>query len=339
MISSSLSELSEDKRLLVRIATQRINDIANNLLLKSREAGGRPDNEPLPKTSNILLEVTMITSILDSIVSETRAKLGERSNLEIQTHLEDGYGLFAMIDPSEFARVISNLLNNSIEAIPEAGRIKVEIRGYENSILVSIIDNGRGMSKEVLKRIGEKGLTFGKEGTRSGSGLGLYHAKQTVESAKGSIEFESQLDQGTMVTIKLPRAMAPEWFVEELQLPCGSTLVSIDDDESIHQIWAKRLSDLEDVSPNIKHLTFTSTCEFEAWLSANKRDQVQYLVDYEFLGKNENGLDLIESTGIQGNSILVTSRFEEAEVCKRAKALGVQIIPKGFAPCVPIVIS
>jgi signal transduction histidine kinase len=339
LVSSSLTEVGEDKRLLLRTATQRINDIANNLLQKSKEKSSHIKTVDSNCHPSDQTEPAMICSILDSIISETRAQLGDRSNLEIQTHVEDGYGLFALIDPSEFARVISNLLNNSIEAMPEAGRITVEIRGYQHSIVVSIIDNGRGMPKEVLKRIGEKGFTFGKEGTRSGSGLGLYHARQTVESAKGSIEFDSQLDQGTMVTIKLPRAIAPEWFVEGLQLSRGSTLVSIDDDESIHQIWAKRLSDLKEEYPSIKHLTFTSTCEFEAWLSVNTPSQVQFLVDYEFLGKNENGLDLIESTGIQGNSILVTSRFEEAEVCKRAKALGVRIIPKGFAPCVPIVIS
>src|SRR5262249_26315782 len=64
-----------------------------------------------------------------------------------------------------------------------------------------------------------------------------------------------------------------------------------------------------------------------------------FLVDFEFLGFDIVGLDIIENLGIQSRSILVTSHYEEMKLRIRCEHLGVQLIPKGMAGFVPITIE
>lgn len=135
----------------------------------------------------------------------------------------------------------------------------------------------------------------------------------------------------------LPRAETPKWFVDRIKLRADHRLVSVDDDQTIHQVWRGRLSSVG--FPASKHSSFSSTDVFQNWVRATDLTNVVILVDYEFLGQLQNGLDLIEKTGIASKAILVTSRYEEPKVRARAEATGVRIIPKALAPFVPIEIE
>ena len=64
-----------------------------------------------------------------------------------------------------------------------------------------------------------------------------------------------------------------------------------------------------------------------------------FLMDYEISGSTESGLDLIETLGIQKQSILVTSRYEEKNIRERCESLGVRLIPKSMSGFVPIEIT
>ena len=63
------------------------------------------------------------------------------------------------------------------------------------------------------------------------------------------------------------------------------------------------------------------------------------LIDYELLGFVETGLDLIEKLNLRDQAILVTSRYEESKIREKAKDMGIKIIPKSFAPYIPITIE
>ena len=65
---------------------------------------------------------------------------------------------------------------------------------------------------------------------------------------------------------------------------------------------------------------------------------MSYLVDLEFLNWNHDGLDLIRETGIQNNSILVTSHFNEVDVQKKSMELNIKIIPKELASEIKILL-
>lgn len=108
---------------------------------------------------------------------------------------------FAKIEPVLFKRVISNLLNNSIEALSDHGKIILNLERRGANLVISIEDTGKGIPKEVLPTLSQRGVSFAKE---HGSGIGLYQAKKAVHSWNGTFEISSELGSGTKVEILLP---------------------------------------------------------------------------------------------------------------------------------------
>ncbi len=330
MVTSSLTEMPEAKRLIVRNATQRINDIANGLLQKSKNI----ENSVI---SGAARDPVMLIALLDSIVSEKRTQFREKIDVEIEGNLVKGYGLFSNIDPAELSRVISNLINNSIEAFENGkGRVRVSIQASTDSAMIIIEDNGKGIPPHILTRLGEEGITHGKEGTQSGSGLGVSHARRTIEGAGGKFAISSSVGKGTKATLTLPKCDSPNWFVERILICPNQIVVSVDDDQSIHQIWAGRFASSLAIESFPRHVKFTSLDEFEGWVKANRCTSDRYLIDYEFLGQDGNGLEIIERLQIQAQSILVSSRYEEPQIQIAAQKLKLKILPKNLAHIVPI---
>jgi len=281
----------------------------------------------------------MLFSVLDSILSEKRVQFRDKVSFQIRGSLEEGYGLFSIVEPSELARAVSNLINNSVEALPGSGLVSIQLKADDEFNKITIQDNGRGIPPEVLSKLGARGVTHGKENTESGSGLGIYHAKEFAEKAGGHFQIESALGQGTSVTLALPKTKAPWWFLERLKIASNQTIVSLDDDQTIHQIWDGRIKSSVSSTTAIEFLSFSSSAPLEEWLGKNRDKKILFLVDYQFLQSDKNGLDVIEHLDIAKQSVLVTSRFDEPQVRERAKSLGVKILPKGLAPFVPFSIE
>jgi signal transduction histidine kinase len=81
------------------------------------------------------------------------------------------------------------------------GTVKIDIASSPEApgLRVSIQDQGRGIPSEILPRLGELGFTFKKPG---GSGLGLHHAKTTLERFGGSLQIKSSLGVGTLIALE-----------------------------------------------------------------------------------------------------------------------------------------
>ena len=288
MIISSLDEVSEEKRFVLRSAFQRINDITNHLQQKGKSASNaRPGSS------------FMLIAAIDKLISEKRMQYRERLNIQIRGDLDEGYGLFSSIDPVEFARVLSNLINNSAEALVSGGQVVIRITSDRDCSLISISDNGVGIPMEILNQLGRPGVTYGKVGrSYGGSGLGIYHAKRTVEDAGGSMVIESKVGVGTLVKIRLPKEKAPSWFVKSLDVNVEGTVVSLDDDQTIHQVWSRRLSAEDSRSSRFtgEHIILSSIGEFRDWYANHRRVHSLYLIDFEFLKEKENGLYLGENS-------------------------------------------
>lgn len=341
-ILGKFNNLPEAERILIRTAVNRIKDIANNLIEKNREI--KVSEQTLissdQKNGSESISSQLLFSLVDPLISEKRMQFRAKSGVEIDTIVDSSsYGLFGRVSPSDFQRILSNLINNGVEAIDNDGRVTVFITHGNSKIHIIVQDNGRGIPAEIVPKIGQRGKTYGKDG---GSGLGLFHARTTVESWGGNLDVSSQLaphpEQGTTVTLTIPMAERPDFFVTALKLTRGSTVVVLDDDPSIHGIWRSRFGIYEKEKNGIKVHHFSTPDEIIQFAkkSANNGDMTTYLTDYELLGHNQNGLDLIEQLGIGQQSILVTSRFEEKSIVERAERLGVKLIPKSMAGLVPI---
>lgn len=335
MIVGGLNHLPEEKRLLIRNSVQRINDIANNLLEQSRF---KKDINLVRDTKSVL-----ISPIIDSLLSEKRAQFHGKGGIKIESDFHDGYGLFSNIDVIEFKRVLSNLINNSIEAFSiSGGVVKVNLSRVNDEVQITIIDNGKGIPKSVLKRIGEKGVSFGKDSINSGHGLGVFHAKSTIESFLGKLTIDSVEGIGTTVKINLPLAQPSQWFVKHIALKPNQKIIILDDDVSIHSLWENRFNNIDVKKGEIEIINFTSENELKDWLFKFGDKEINnyiFLIDYEFLGQEKSGIDLIKELNINSISILVTSRYEEKSVLEKCEDLGVKLIPKSMAGVVPILIE
>ncbi len=335
MVLGSLDGIAEEKRLIIRNATQRINDIANNLLQRSKKPQ-LAENTAVHTVASprVTPEPLMLVALLDTIVSEKRLQYRDRMGIDIHADLRSGYGIFVNVAGSELARAISNLVNNSVEAFEESGNIVISVARVDSTATITVADNGKGIPAEVLARLGDRGLSHGKSAMESGTGLGFYHARSVVEAGGGRVAVESRVGNGTTVTFSLPIVPAPSWFVEKLILPAGSKLISADDDQTIHQVWRERLTGLP--GNGVEHIMFSSATALDEFARSPEAANAIFLIDYEFIGQRLTGLDVIDQTGIASRSILVTSRYDERYVRSRAEALGVWILPKALAPIVPI---
>ena len=333
--TQDLSHLPEAKRAMIRSAIGRIQDIANSLLSRRRlDAGASLPTEAGPADEP--RDAYLLSSLIERVIAEKRLLMPRSSGITIDLEAErGGYGIFAVVQPAEFERVVSNLLNNSLEAIDSGGTIAVRVGREDGRVLVDVQDNGRGIPAFVLARLGRSGGSFGKLG---GTGLGLHHARSRAEEWGGRIEVRSNVGEGTTVSLSLPEATPPGWFVPHLRIDSAAPVVILDDEPSIHQVWESRLGGMLS-ELNLVHLKTAS--ELRAWLAANQQGarNAVFLVDHDLEGSRENGLGLIEALGLTKQAILVTGRFEDKAILAECRRLRVRLIPKTLVPFVPITLG
>ncbi len=336
------SLIPEKSRVLLRSALSRTRDIASSLSIKSTEYLKQPDarieltESTEPAESNAeSFKVHLLAGLVDSLLSEKRAEYRLYEEIEIRGDLTpSAYGLFARLHSGALKRVLSNLINNSVESIQGKGSISLRLSKAEEWAEIEITDTGCGIAPDRMTEIFKQGVSFGKT---AGLGLGLFHAKDQIESLGGKISIRSVLGAGTQVVLTLPLHSPPSWFAESLSLFGINRVVVLDDDPSIHELWRYRLKNL-DLDDPITEDHFERGADFERWMLSHcgRPERTVYLIDYELLGENETGLDWIERLELRSSAYLITSRFEEEHLIRRCEQLGVKLIPKNLAGWVPI---
>ncbi|EDL64290.1 ATP-binding protein [Bacillus sp. SG-1] len=104
-------------------------------------------------------------------------------------------------DEKHLKQVLINLIKNAMEAMPAGGEVTVKAEmGEEDTVLLSIRDEGEGISKENLEQLGTPFHTTKSDGT----GLGLMVSFKIIEEHSGTIRYDSVEGQGTTVSITLP---------------------------------------------------------------------------------------------------------------------------------------
>lgn len=332
-----VSQLPEGSRALIMGAIDRIRDIANNLLdesragLLGRAAGDSPRTAEAPSACQL-------ASLVGPIISEKRLSFRDHAGVTIEASLgAPSYGLFATVQPGGFKRVLSNLINNAVEALePSGGLVSVSLSAEADAVSIKVSDNGKGIPPQLLAKLGQRGETHGKKG---GFGLGLHHAMASVESWGGRLELRSEVGRGTTVAIVLPKAPPPGWFVPELALSPGRTVVILDDEDGIHALWRERLGPPGSAG-QLRQVHLSTAAALREWVRENPEpsSRALYLLDYELAGQRTDGLSLAAELGIAGRAILVTARSEDPAIMAGCRTLGVRLIPKALAGFVPVAV-
>ena len=136
--------------------------------------------------------------------------------------------------------VVMNLIFNALDALPQGGCIRVKTWNHDDWVFCAVADDGVGMDDEVRRRALEPFFTTkGPQGT----GLGLSVANSIVQRHGGELSLRSNDGKGTVVTLRLPRALVDATAVEPAPTLAGSTLriLVVDDEQAVREVLTDSL--------------------------------------------------------------------------------------------------
>lgn len=136
--------------------------------------------------------------LIDNIISLLDAQ-AIINNVQIIIELEENIPSI-YCDENQLKQVFINIMKNAIEAMPNGGNLIIQSNAQNNKILVRFKDQGCGISSEQIPKLGEPFFTTKEKGT----GLGLMVSYNIIEAHKGTMFIESELGQGTTISITLP---------------------------------------------------------------------------------------------------------------------------------------
>ncbi len=147
----------------------------------------------MPKARNEEVEIVKKLKNVTSLFENEK-------NIDISLNLNEIKELYIIADKEQVSRVFINLVKNAVQAIPEnrKGKIKIQLKKFENRAVITIEDNGEGIAEEQKKHLFEPSFTT----KTTGMGIGLAIVKNIVTAAGGNIRFESSKNKGTVFFVE-----------------------------------------------------------------------------------------------------------------------------------------
>lgn len=179
--------ITEQQRTYIDISLSelhRAQDIINDYLSLAK---------PNDKGSHLVNISEELSKTIELMTSYTNIK-----NIEINSIIEPD--LFIKGNADEIKQVFINIIKNGIEAMKQRGRLIISAFSANRLVIIKISDNGEGMTKEHLSRVGTPFYSTKDKGT----GIGLTISFQIIEQLKGKVSVESELGLGTTFIIILP---------------------------------------------------------------------------------------------------------------------------------------
>lgn len=142
-------------------------------------------------------DILDINLLIEDVIDNFKLLLKERKIKLIYNNNEDE--IFINADYNRLIQVFINIVKNSIEAVGNNGKIKIQLIQLEDIIRIEIHDNGEGISEEDLKKLKQPFFTTKQNGT----GLGVALSSEIIEAHGGKLEYKSILGKGTTVIVTL----------------------------------------------------------------------------------------------------------------------------------------
>ena len=333
LIEAGVNEkrIPEEYRIDLREAVEKINDIMADLLLRYR-----PNADDASESK----QLTIMSTVLTQLISEKRMAFHSKSIEIKEDFAPDSLFAFVNIQRTQVNRALSNLMNNASQAFDgNPGVVTLKLSCDNEFVYVSVCDNGKGMSAQMLEKINNK-IAF-TEGKKDGHGIGLGQVRDTLERNHAKMNIESEVGKGAQFTLVFSKKQPPAWAIDRIQVKPHDFVLILDDDKSIHGAWDLRFKSLSKQCPSLKFHHFfigEELLKFLPTLSEEDKEHLLLLTDYELLNQKETGISVIEQSKIK-RSILVTSHYVKREIQNKVVLLGVKLLPKKLVSHVPIVIQ
>jgi signal transduction histidine kinase len=183
------SELSgeQQKRLAGNIyrSSRQIKDLLQELLEVSR-ASAKP------------AETYRLTDLVNS-AADSIERVAQNQNVRVELQIDETAEVLA--DHDRLVRVFLNIMNNSLDAMPNGGTLKITDSRDSQSIVVHLEDTGAGINQELWPKLFQPFASFGK---KNGLGLGLALSRQTVLEHNGELWADRDAKSGARFHIRLP---------------------------------------------------------------------------------------------------------------------------------------
>jgi putative PEP-CTERM system histidine kinase len=177
-------EFRNDALKIVQQSVNKVNSLCGHLSMLSQK-----------------IELKKVETDLNELMASSLACLNGSNAVSILKDLQPVPKV--MIDPEQVQKVMMNLILNANEALGNGGEIRVATQKSDGWAIVSVRDNGCGMTKEFI----EKSLFRPFKTTKKqGMGIGLFQSKMIIEAHQGRIEVESEEGKGTTFRVFLPMA-------------------------------------------------------------------------------------------------------------------------------------
>lgn len=143
-----------------------------------------------------------VIDLRDLVTSGMERLDDERARRVVVVSDDASHLVFA--DGARLDRAITNLVTNALKYSPDDSVVEVQIRRERDAVEITVTDRGFGIAPEELDRLFDRHYRATSGRKKRGFGLGLYIAKQVVESHRGTIRVESALGEGTSFRLAIP---------------------------------------------------------------------------------------------------------------------------------------
>ena len=239
------------------------------------------------KIDSTPVATTDISKEASKLIALKKLEYSKNHLIKFESDIESG--LMSLLNGDELKTILSNLINNSIDARKINSNLTISLlaRRLHDKAIIRVKDNGSGIPQELLGRV----FNYGVTSKSKGKGCGLSHAKETIVSWGGEITINSIENQFTEVTI---------------------TLI---DDQPLNLKYWKGMANAK----KIGFKGYSNSADFFANLP-EKKNEIAIYVDYD-LGE-ENGLDVVQKLLKDGFTNVALATGESRQIYPQIRQVG-----------------
>jgi signal transduction histidine kinase len=184
-------QLFKDGLKIIEKETERLSDMVEDLLDFSKLISGKMTLSKKETDVNMLVEY----------IKRHMTPIADRNNIKFLVECDENLPA-AILDENRIKQVLINVLDNAFKFTEQGGWVKFTTRLEDKFLVMTVEDNGCGISQEELPNVKQK--FYKGKNSRSSSGIGLSVSDEIVIRHNGELNIESQKGEGTKVIIRLP---------------------------------------------------------------------------------------------------------------------------------------